>query len=270
MLTSTQNPLVKEIKKLREAKGRREQQLFLLEGTHLLEEACAVDYPLVTVCCTPQWQERHQQLWQKAVERCQRAEVVSPEVLKAIATTVQPDGVVATAERLTPESRQLPEKQLLTSVGLALETVQDPGNLGTIIRTAAAAGADRLWLSADSVDLDNPKVLRSSAGQWFRLPVVVTTNLKKVVEQCQAQKIQVVATVPHATLSYWDIDLGKPTLILLGNEAAGLSADLAQGADLQVQIPLSSEVESLNVAITAALMLYESQRQRRATVLSGE
>jgi TrmH family RNA methyltransferase len=264
MLTSTQNPLVKEIKKLHQAKGRREQELFLLEGTHLLEEACAVGYPLVAVCCTPEWQERHQQLWQDAVSRCQRSEVVSPEVLKAIATTVQPDGVVATARRLGTDSSEPPQGlPLLTSIGLALETVQDPGNLGTMIRTAAAAGAERLWLSKDSVDLDNPKVLRSSAGQWFRLPVVVSVDLKDVVCQCQAQGIQVVATVPNATLSYWDIDLQRPTLILLGNEAAGLRADLASLADQQVQIPLMPGVESLNVAIAAGLMLYEAQRQRR-------
>jgi RNA methyltransferase, TrmH family len=264
MLTSTQNPLVKEIKKLHKPKGRQEQQLFLLEGTHLLEEACAVGYPLVTVCCTPEWQEHHSQLWQEAAGRCQRAELVSPEVLKAIATTVQPDGVVATARRRpSPDTGFPPGEPLITSVGLALETVQDPGNLGTIIRTAAAAGAERLWLSTDSVDLDNPKVLRSSAGQWFRLPVVVTPDLEDVVCRCQSQGIQVVATVPNATLSYWDIDLQRPTLILLGNEAAGLRSDLTIKSDQQVKIPLGPEVESLNVAIAAALMLYEAQRQRR-------
>ena len=264
MLTSTQNPLVKQIRKLHSAKGRREQQLFLLEGTHLLEEACAVDYPLVTVCFTHEWQERHQQLWQDAATRCQRIELVSPEVLKAIATTVQPDGVVATAQRsFTPDSAPLQGVPLLTGVGLALETLQDPGNLGTIIRTAAAAGTDRLWLSTDSVDLDNPKVLRSSAGQWFRLPVTVSPDLQDVVTQCQTQGIQVVATLPDATLSYWDVDLLCPTLILLGNEAAGLRSDLAIRADRQVKIPLMPGVESLNVAIAAALMLYEAQRQRR-------
>lgn len=264
MLTSTQNPLVKEIKKLHKAKGRREQQLFLLEGTHLLEEACAVDYTLVTLCYTPEWQERHQQLWQEAAHRCQRAEVVSPEVMKAIATTVQPDGVVATAKRCsTPDSGSPQEVPLLTSVGLALETVQDPGNLGTIIRAAAAAGAERLWLSTDSVDLDNPKVLRASVGQWFRVPVTVSPDLQQVVCQCKVQGIQVVATVPSASLSYWDIDLRCPTLILLGNEAAGLRAELASLADQQVKIPLCREVESLNVAIAAALILYEVQRQRQ-------
>jgi TrmH family RNA methyltransferase len=264
MLTSTQNPLVKEIKKLHKAKGRREQQLFLLEGTHLLEEACAVDYPLVAVCCTPEWQERHPQLWQEAVQKCQRAELVSSQVMEAIATTVQPDGVVATAERrLAPEADRSQGLPIVSSLGLALETVQDPGNLGTIIRTAAAAGAERLWLTTDSVDIDNPKVLRSSAGQWFRLPMTVCPDLRDIVSQCQAQGVQVVATVPDATLSYWDIDLRCPTLILLGNEAAGLREDLLSLASRQVTIPLLSGVESLNVAIAAALMLYEAKRQRK-------
>ena len=260
MLTSTQNPLVKEIRKLHTAKGRRQQQLFLLEGTHVLTEACAVDYPLVTVCCTPQWLQDHPQLWQNASNRCQRAELVSPSVLQVLATTVQPDGVIATAPRhsFSPS----PPLPLPFSLGLALETLQDPGNLGTIIRTAAAAGADGLWLSKDSVDLDNPKVLRSSAGQWFRLPLALSPDLSDLVCQCQNQNIQIVATMPNATLSYWEIDLRPPTLILLGNEAAGLSPNLASLANQPVKIPLWRDVESLNVAIAASLILYEAQRQR--------
>ena len=258
MLTSLQNPLVKQIRKLHSAKYRRQQGVFLIEGTHLLEEACAVGYPLETLCCTPEWQSTHLPLWQQACEKAKRAEIVSQEVLQAIATTVQPDGVVATAQRNTQLQRVVP----LTGIGLALETVQDPGNLGTMIRTAAAAGASGLWLSEDSVDLDNPKVLRASAGQWFRLPMAISTDLKVTVNQCQQAGVQVVATLPSAKLTYWDVDWRQSSLILLGNEGAGLSAQLAALADLQVRIPLSAQVESLNVAIAAALMLYEAKRQR--------
>ena len=259
MLTSLQNPLVKQIRKLHQASYRHEQQLFLLEGTHLLLEACAVNYPLATVCYTQAWQERHPQLWQEASQRAGRIELVSPEVLKAIATTVNPDGVVATAPRAPGQSVQMPSTGLL----LALETIQDPGNLGTMIRTAAAAGAAGLWVSSDSVDLDHPKVLRASAGQWFRLPMAVSSDLKALAKDCQKQGMQVVATVPNANLTYWEFDLRQPSLILLGNEGAGLSADLVALADRQVKIPLSPGVESLNVAITAALILYEAQRQWR-------
>ncbi|MEP0868454.1 RNA methyltransferase [Trichocoleus desertorum AS-A10] len=258
MLTSLQNPLVKQLRKLHRARDRREQQLFLLEGTHLLEEACAVNYPLATLCCTPEWQANHEQLWQQVSQIAQRVELVSPEVLKAIATTVEPDGVIVTAPR-NPEQTQLSE---ITSLGLVLETIQDPGNLGTMIRATAAAGAEGLWLSADSVDLDHPKVLRASAGQWFRLPMAVSADLKTVIADYQAQGMQIVATLPDAALTYWEADLRQPTLILLGNEGAGLSKEVAALADQRVKIPLYPGVESLNVAIAAALMLYEAQRQR--------
>ncbi|MEA5619565.1 RNA methyltransferase [Cronbergia sp. UHCC 0137] len=257
MLISLQNSLVKQIRKLHASKERHKQELFLLEGTHLLEEACAVDYPLEVVCCTPEWQRDHQQLWQKASSRCDRSEVVSEEVLAAMATTVQPDGVIATAKR-REQTTELP----FTGVVLALETVQDPGNLGTIIRTGAAAGASGLWLGGGGVDLDHPKVLRASAGQWFRLGMAVTEDLRATVQQSQEAGMQVVATVPTANLTYWQVDWRKPSLILLGNEGAGLSPDLMAMADIQVKIPLSPGVESLNVAIAAALMLYEAQRQR--------
>jgi RNA methyltransferase, TrmH family len=256
MLTSLQNPLVKQLRKLHRAKERREQQLFLLEGTHLIEAACAVKMPLVTVCHTALWQSQHLELCQLASEMAQRSLLVTPEVLKAIATTVEPDGVVATAERIQPRSLHL------TQLGLMLETIQDPGNLGTIIRTAAAAGADGLWLSDDSVDLDNPKVLRSSAGQWFRLPMAVSADLKSEILACKSAGMQVVATVPMATQTYWQVDFRQPSLILLGNEGAGLSPELTALADFRVTIPLAPGVESLNVAIAAALILYEAKRQR--------
>jgi TrmH family RNA methyltransferase len=257
MLTSLQNPFVKQVRKLHRAKERKEQQLFLLEGTHLLTEACAVRYPLIAVCCTANWQAQHPQLWQQAVQQAQRVELVSEAVLAAMATTVNPDGVIATAPRRADS--------LLNSFvqfGVAIETLQDPGNLGTIIRTAAAAGVEALWTSEDSVDLDHPKVLRASAGQWFRLPMASCPDLSLQVRQFQQQGGQVIATLPTADRLYWEVDLTQPSLIVLGNEGAGLSAELAALADVEVRIPLAAGVESLNVAISAAIVLYELRRQK--------
>jgi RNA methyltransferase, TrmH family len=259
MLTSTQNPLIKQIKKLHNPKERKETQLFLLEGTHLIEEACAVNYPLMTVCCTPTWEEQHPELWSIVSANCDRLELVGDEVIKSIATTVNPDGIIATAPRLA--SAKPPLQANLTIV---LATIQDPGNLGAIIRTAAAAGVDGLWVSQDSVDLDNPKVLRASAGQWFRLAMGVSDNLEELVQSYQQQGATVISTTSHTQTSYWDVDLRSPTLILLGNEGAGLSPDLLALADLQVKIPMAATVESLNLATAAALMLYEVRRQQRS------
>ncbi|NEQ35661.1 MAG: RNA methyltransferase [Okeania sp. SIO3I5] len=257
MLTSLQNPLVKQIRQLHQSKGRREQQLFLVEGTHLLEEACRRNYPLITVCCTPEWQEKHKYLSELVSQKSQRIELVSARVLSSLATTVNPDGVVAIAP-------QKPTNCLkITSLGIALDKIQDPGNLGTIIRTATATNIDGLWLSTDTVDLHHPKVVRASAGVWFQLPMAISKDLKTEVLELQSQGLQIIATVPNSNINYWEIDLRKPTLIVLGNEGSGISKDLIDFADYSVKIPLSNGVESLNVAISTAIILYEVQRQRQ-------
>jgi len=265
MLTSLQNPLVKQLRKLQQAKERQHQQQFLLEGTHLIQEALAVGYPLQTVCHTEDWQARYPDLWQQVSQQAARVEPVSPAVLAAIATTVHPDGVVAVAS-LGQRPLPVPTRPKL---GLLVDRLQDPGNLGSLIRTGGAAGAEGIWLSPDSVDPHHPKVLRASAGQWFRLPLSVVSDWRSAIGDWQAQGIQIVATCPTASLTYWQADFRSPTLILLGNEGAGLSADLVALADRQVQIPHFGPVESLNVAIVAALMLYEVQRQRQSGVGDG-
>ncbi|MGB3495764.1 MAG: RNA methyltransferase [Elainellaceae cyanobacterium] len=260
MLTSLQNPLIKQVRKLQKAKERHSQRLFLLEGTHLLEESLKAGWALTAVCHTESWKQRYGDLWQQLAETTARLEVVNEEVMRALTTTVNPDGVVAIAPRHRSEA-SMPSGSF--QLGLALETIQDPGNLGTIIRTAAAVNLDCLWLSHNSVDLDHPKVLRASAGQWFRLPMMVSTNLADDVQALKQSGVQVIATLPQASLTYWDLDLTRPTLVLAGNEGAGLSPELAKLADHHVNIPLASAVESLNVAIATALILYEANRQRR-------
>lgn len=257
MLTSSQNPLVKQIRRLHRNKSRREEGLFLLEGSHLIEEALTARISLTVVCVTEQWQARNWELCDRLESTVTRIELVTPEVLTAMATTVNPDGIIAITPR-TPN-----KTPAIKTFGLILETIQDPGNLGTTIRTAAAAGVEGLILSEDSVDLDNPKVLRASAGQWFRLPMAVSEDLAQTVRDYKTAGFQTIATLPSAKTTYWDLDLTKPTLLLMGNEGAGLSPELAELADHRVSIPLSRGVESLNVAVSTALMLYEVQRQRR-------
>ncbi len=259
MITSLQNPLIKQLRKLHRTKERREQQLFLLEGTHLIEEATEFDLPFLTVCCTETWQHHHPALFDRLQSRSQRLELVTPEVIKAIATTVEPDGIVATVDRF--HTRPVKFSQL----GLVLETIQDPGNLGTIIRTAAAVGLEGLWLSEDCADIESPKVLRSSSGQWFRVPMSIRSDLSSDLAIAKAQGMQLIATVPTATQTYWEIDFSRPSLILIGNEGAGLSTELLELADVQATIPLVAGVESLNVAIASALMLYEARRQFRCS-----
>ncbi len=257
ILTSTQNPLIKQVRKLHRAKERTKQNLLLLEGTNLVEAACQVDYRLDTVFYTDRWQENHQSLCRKIAEKEIKTQLVSLEVLNAIATTVNPDGVVAIAPRRLADEPEISK----TKLGIALERLQDPGNLGTIIRTAAATSVNSIWLSDDSVDIHSPKVLRASVGEWFRVPIATAQSLSEVVRQHQQAGIQIVATTSQANKNYWQVDFTRPTLLLLGNEGAGLSEDLMAIADEQIKIPLANGVESLNVAVATALLLYEAKRQ---------
>ncbi|EAZ92804.1 TrmH family RNA methyltransferase [Crocosphaera chwakensis] len=258
MITSIRNPLIKQIRKLHRTKGRREQNLLLLEGTHLVETAYQEGCSLMTLCYTEQWRDRYPQLWENVSKRVKRSELVSIEVLSNITTTVNPDGVVATALFQPRTEEEITDFQL----GLVIERLQDPGNLGTIIRTAAATEIDAIWLSDDSVDIDNPKVLRASAGSWFQVPIFVTSDLTTVIKKSKNKGINIIATLPDATQSYWQLSFTKPTLILLGNEGSGLSNSLISLADNLVSIPLGPGVESLNVAIATALLLYEAKRQK--------
>ncbi len=259
MITSGQNPLVKQIRQLHQAKYRHQSGQVLLEGTHLIAEASAVNCSFLVVCHTLAWAEKHPQLFGQIQSQAERTEPVSEPVLAAMATTQTPDGIIATIHR--PPSPPLN----LTQLGLVLEGIQDPGNLGTIIRTAAAAGVEGVYLGPGCVDMEHPKILRATAGQWFRLPWQKSPNLTQVLQSYPtSQNWQIVATRPSArSLSYWDLDYAQPTIFLLGSEGQGLSSELSAQASHEVYIPQASGVESLNVAIATALLLYEVQRQRR-------
>ncbi len=259
MLTSRQNPLVKDIVRLQEQKERQRSGLMLLEGTNLLTEALAVDWPLETVCHTEAWAERHPALLQGF--SAYRTECVTPALMEALSTTVTPDGVVATAPRKLPDwQAQLTQGNLW----LIAETLQDPGNLGSLLRTATATGA-RVILSADSVDPTHPKVLRATAGQWFRRPPALAPDLLMVMESCQRHGISIYATTGQARHCFWDLDYRGPVAFVLGSEGRGLSPTLLSQIKPHVSIPMEAGVESLNVGISAAVLLYEVQRQRLRT-----
>lgn len=267
VLTSIRNPVVKQFRKLQQARVRHQQGRILLEGTHLLEEACRADLSFDVLCYSLDWQDNHPCLLNRAIAQSQRSELVSDAVLEAIATTVNPDGVAAIAPYQLSSTVAWDEHCTDTPfLGVAVDALQDPGNLGTIIRTATAVDVDLLLLSHNSVDPTQPKVLRASAGQWFHLAMRNSEHLPTTIAQLRKHSrtvpLQVIATSPNTHLSYWDIDYRQPSLILIGNEGAGVSDEVLASADKIVQIPLSPHVESLNAAIATALVLYEAKRQR--------
>ncbi len=254
VLSSIQNPWVKQLRRLHQSADRKAQQVFLCEGTHLLQEAISTHWPIDAVCFTEQWAGKHSQLLESLFSKTRR-QLVTQQVLNHLATTEHPDGVITIARF----RGNLSLKSNIT-LGLGIETLQEPGNLGALIRASVATAADGIWLSPDSVDPVHPKVLRASAGQWFRQSII-PTPLPAWVAKCRAQRCQILAAASGGR-SYWAFDFTKPTIFLLGNEGAGLTQSLMQLADDVVSIPMAPGVESLNVATTGALLLYEAMRQR--------
>ena len=263
-ITSRRNPLVKRLRLLHEARGRREQGLLLLEGTHLLQEVLRLQLQPLDLLATQPWLEAHGALL-AALPTAVDCRLVSEAVLEAVATTRHPDGVVLT---LAPPP---PAAEATVPFVLVLDGIQDPGNLGTLMRTALAAGVGALWL-AEGADPFQPKVLRASAGAALALPLL--REGRELVRQRLADRLaagwQVVVAVrpeggPQAPLPYWRLDWTRPTAVLLGNEGAGVSPELAALASQRVTIPHSAAVESLNVAVAAAPLLLERLRQQVGT-----
>jgi TrmH family RNA methyltransferase len=257
------------LRQLHESRGRREQGRLLLEGTHLLQETIRLGLRPELLLATPAWIESHGPLL-ATVPAGTRLQPASAEVLEAAATTRHPDGVLHTLP--LPAEPPLPPRGAPPGFVLALDRLQDPGNLGTLLRTALAAGVEEVWL-AEGADPYQPKVLRASAGAALALPLrpLRADQLMVRVRELAASGAQVVAAVvPEAAASsgkeaqhpYWRLDWTVPTLLLLGNEGAGLDPALASLASARVTIPHSAAVESLNVAVAAAPLLLERWRQR--------
>jgi len=260
IITSCHNDSFKSVMKLHQASERRDQRKFLVEGTHLVEEAIATDWPLESLCFEEAWAEQNEPLLNRIRKDPRRAKIVlqpvTKDILNRLSTTSSRTPVVGVAllqDRIANESNQ-------NSLALAVESLQDPGNLGSIIRIAAAAGVGQVYVSEDSVAPTNPKVLRSTAGQWFRSPPILT-DLKQFLKVQKAASWQILAACSDGK-SYWEMDFTPPTLFLLGNEGGGLSPAMLSLATDKVSIPMAASVESLNVSIAGALLLYEAQRQR--------
>jgi RNA methyltransferase, TrmH family len=257
VITSRQHPIVKEFREL----ARGDRDLMLLDGWHLLSEAASADIPVekIAICGPPSSSE------QRVVDRLRRhgAQIVdvSGTVLNALSPVNAPTGVVASARRPTVAQTAIlkpPPALVLAATGL-----QDPGNAGAIIRSAAAAGATGVVLDEASADPWGWKALRASMGSAFHVPVLRSRAIGALIEEWRSAGLRVVATVPRSGTPMNDVDFTPPTALLLGGEGPGLPDNLIAAADARVSIPMRGGIESLNAAVAAAVLLYEAQRQRR-------
>jgi TrmH family RNA methyltransferase len=178
-----------------------------------------------------------------------------------LSPTKTPSGVLAIGTRPSWGSAALLRADSSTLLVLAAD-LQDPGNAGAVVRVAEAAGATGVWLTGESVDPFTWRALRGSMGGTFRLPVVRTGTTRDAIAACLARGVQVVATDGRASRTFYEVDLLRPTALLLGNEGGGLSKTLLGAVSAVVAIPMVPAVNSLNVATAAAVLLYEAYRQR--------
>lgn len=257
VITSRQHPIVKEFRELAHGGGPS----MLLDGWHLLGEAANAGIAIETVAlCGPPTSAE-----QIIIDRARRAGAnvieVSSTVLNAISPVHSPTGVVASAARPKVEIAAVlrPAPPLI----LAAMGVQDPGNTGALVRCAAAAASSGVVVDDSTADPWGWKALRASMGAVFHLPVIRTRAFAQALEGWRAAGINVIAAVPRDGTKMYDVDLTKPTALLLGGEGAGLPESLVSAAHARITIPMKPSVESLNVAVAAALLLYEARRQRR-------
>lgn len=255
-VSSASNSLLKRVRQLQSRSGREKAGAFLIEGEKLFDEAVkhAVDIEAVIV------RESFLASDYLASKQLERVTVVDDKLFLDLATTETPQGLVAIA-RFKPWTADALFQGAAPLVVIA-DRVQDPGNLGTMIRTGLALGATGILLTKGSVDAFNPKVVRSAAGALFALPFLENIVIEDAISQCRNRGLTILAFSADGQRRLSEIELKKPTALLLGNEANGLDENVERSADLVVSIPMAQASESLNVSIANAIVLYEASRQR--------
>ena len=276
IISSKDNKRIKYIRSLLEKGGiRKKNHSFVVEGIKLVDEALEYGNVLDMIVSESLYHEivsgdltRNGLLSDngkhiiKQVKQGTSLTVVSDAVFKSVSETITPQGILAEVEM--PKHRLLEENFLEIAYEktgkiklLILEDTADPGNLGTIMRTAEAAGVTGVIMGKGTVDIFNPKVVRSTMGSIFRLPFAYVDDLKAVILRLKRDGISFYATHLKGKESYRDISYSDKAGMLIGNEARGLSDEIANLADTYVIIPMQGKVESLNAAVAAALMMYE-------------
>jgi TrmH family RNA methyltransferase len=240
--------------------ARLEEGAFVIEGPTLVREALRADIPLQEVFVTP---DVDPDLVAQVVASGAEVRWVAPDVLARAVDTVTPQGVAAIAARIDVSVDDAVLAATSGPLALVLVDVSDPGNAGTLLRAAEAAGATAVLFCGGSVDPCNPKCVRASAGALFHLPVAIGGEAEAVLERLREAGVRTAATVVRGGAPYDEADLAGPLALVLGSEAHGLPTALLDTVDQRVTIPMAGRSESLNVAMAGSVLCFESLRQRR-------
>lgn len=258
VITSKDNDIVKKIRKLKDKKYRDELGVYVIEGIKVIEEAINenVEIEKIVICedCTEASIIPQKLMYSIAKYNCI---YVSKKVFEVLTDVVAPQGILAIVRR--PEKNEKIDYN--AELILALDGIQDPGNLGTILRTADSVNLNQIIVTKNTADCYNPKVVRSTMGAILRIKIIETESLVNTLKEAKKNKFKIVATSLDTQNNIYDIDYNKK-VIVIGNEANGVTKEVQSMADNKVKIPMLGKTESLNASVATGIMLYEYVRQK--------
>lgn len=260
-IQSSQNSTIKEIKALHLKKNRDAEGTYFVEGIRFVNEAIDNEQNIIKIIISDKLENLNggKEIIKKAESVCNECFLVNEKLFKEISDTQTPQGILAVLKKR--------EFNLDTAIKegksiVVLDCLQDPGNVGTIIRTSDAAGISAVILTKGCVDLYSPKVLRSTMGSVFHMPIFENMNIYETIELLKKSDYRVIASHLNGENNYFNEDLTGKIAIMVGNEANGISNETAELADSLVKIPMLGKAESLNASIAASIMIYEIVRQK--------
>ncbi len=260
-ISSPGNSLLKKIKSLHEHSGREKTGLFIIEGEKLVQEALTKQIEVQNIVVSKTFLEQGKKFDLPIVS------MVDNRIFKQLSTTKSPSGVLAVAK--------IPQHSLQEvfsdhpSLIVVADNLQDPGNLGTLIRTAFASSATGIILTRGTTDPYNPKVVRATAGAIFSLPLVLGLTLEETVVLLKEHHIQLILCAPGARQPFWSCKLVGSLAVAFGNEGHGFPKSVLKNANQTICIPMNTSCESLNVAVAAGIVLFDCVRQRAALTTGG-
>lgn len=263
MITSTSNQKIKNLSKLvKTAKERKKQDVFVVEGIRMFTEIPRELH--VETYATESFYGKNQELFDGL-----SFELVADHIMESVSDTKTPQGVISIVKRQHYDMAEVcGESAYMKIIGVdkplvvALENIQDPGNLGTILRTAEGAGVTGVLMSRDTVDIYNPKVVRSTMGSIFRIPFCYVENLTDCIEELNGKDYCTYSAHLQGK-TFYDYDYKDSTIFCIGNEGNGLTKELSEASKCKIKIPMMGQVESLNAATASTVLMYEAMRQRR-------
>ncbi|MBM7625008.1 TrmH family RNA methyltransferase [Sporohalobacter salinus] len=262
IISSLKNSKIKFLRSLYRKKYRRRNNKFILEGTRIIIDALESKVDIDQVFYSAEFLSRQEDK-ELLVQLREVTEVIeiTDSLLNEIADTTTPQGIIAIANQPQFELEDFLAGD--NNLFLIIDQIQDPGNLGTILRTADGAGVDGVFLMKGTVDVYNLKTIRATMGSLFRVPVFELDSPNDLTEILQIQDLQIVVADIEAESYYYELDYNQPTALVIGNEGAGAQTETLKLADKKVKIPLSQGIDSLNAAIASGVIMYEVVRQRK-------